>query len=266
VRTLESLPPEWRITAYYAIALCGIIVLAKAVSLSLWNALSREKAKFFLFAPALSSDTWLRLRCLTLEDVRALALSLSVAVPLMAGAFAWFPVVTTPCPWWLRSYLSVIPFWLLVETIDLVSKLSWAPFRRSIPSLNDRPWRSRTLAEFWGRRWNRLFGDWFRQVCFRPFSRRPTAAVIIAFTVSALVHEALVSVPFWVVYDGNRFGWMLGYFSVQAVGIVIERQWLRSCPRLNRVFVWLVVLAPVPLVLNEGTLLIFHLARTPAHA
>jgi hypothetical protein len=38
------------------------------------------------------------------------------------------------------------------------------------------------------------------------------------------------------------------------------KQWLRHYPGWKRLFLWTVVIVPVPLVLNEGTLRIFHWA------
>jgi hypothetical protein len=70
----------------------------------------------------------------------------------------------------------------------------------------------------------------------------------------------LVSIPLWFAYRANRFGWMVAYFGIQALAIIAERRLLRPATAWNRVVLWLVVLVPAPLVLNQGTLLIFHLS------
>jgi hypothetical protein len=260
---LESLPPEWRITAYYLVCLAMTIAVMKMVSVWLDHGTLRERAQFLLFSPALSADTWKRTRPLTRAAAGRLVATTAVIIPPMWMVFGWFPTATSGYHWSIRSYLAIVPFWLLIEMIHLVTQLGCVPFRRSVPSFNDQPLASRTVAEFWGRRWNRLFGDWFRQVCFRPIARHSAAALVGAFSVSGLMHEVLVSLPLWLVYRVNCFGWILTYFLIQLLAILAEKRWLRRSPALNRAFVWLAVLGPVPLVLNQGTLLIFHLAVTP---
>ena len=54
-------------------------------------------------------------------------------------------------------------------------------------------------------------------------------------------------------------GSMMLYFLLQAVGILVERRWLKGRARLSVVFVWLVVFVPAPLVINEGLLRTLHL-------
>jgi hypothetical protein len=60
----------------------------------------------------------------------------------------------------------------------------------NVPSLHRSPARSRTLAEFWGRRWNRLVGSWLREHAFAPLARAglPRAGIVGAFAASALLH------------------------------------------------------------------------------
>src|SRR5262245_17093393 len=56
---------------------------------------------------------------------------------------------------------------------------------RRLETIHDRPFSSRSLSEFWGRRWNRWLSAWFRQVCFRPLRDRPLLGVAAAFGASA---------------------------------------------------------------------------------
>lgn len=59
------------------------------------------------------------------------------------------------------------------------------------------PFASRTLGEFWGRRWNLAFHAVAKDFVFRPASRRwgPGAGVLLTFVFSGLLHELLLSVP-----------------------------------------------------------------------
>jgi hypothetical protein len=179
--------------------------------------------------------------------VAAVVLAYLVARPALARA---------DLGWLARGYVAVVPFWLLTEAVGSAARLALLPFGMLMPPVHERPWRSRTLAEFWGRRWNRVFGDWFAEVCHRPLRRRPVSAVAFTFLVSGLWHELLVNVPLWLADGVNLFGTMMAYFLFQAAGLLAVRR--RPGPAV-RVVLWVVVLGPVPLVLNEGTLRIFRL-------
>jgi hypothetical protein len=144
---------------------------------------------------------------------------------------------------------------------ELDESIMFLPARILVSPIHKQPWRSQTLAEFCGHRWNRLFSDWFRQVCFRPRRRRPGLALILAFAVSGIMHEFLVNLPLWIVFGTNLFGSMCLYFLIQAFGIFVERKYLKRHEIVNRGFMWGMIVGPVPLVLNEGTLRIFHFVR-----
>ncbi len=254
---------EWLITLYYLVILTIVILVAKIVSILMAGRTLRGEACFLLLAPVLSIRSWQQMILLGKTDKQLLLYKGMVFLPLMTIVFLWMPTLISGMAWWVRSYLAILPFWLLIETIQLLVELCWLRVNRSVPAINQHPLAARSVADFWGCRWNRLFGDWLRQVCFRPLARQPIIALMVTFIVSGLIHELLVSLPLWFVYRVNCFGWMVGYFLLQLLAILAERQWLRQYPRLNRSFVWFVVLMPIPLILNQGTLLIFHLAIMP---
>jgi hypothetical protein len=60
--------------------------------------------------------------------------------------------------------------------------------------LHDDPIRSRTIAEFWSRRWNRAVHGFLKQSVFAPVARRGYAslAMVLAFVVSAFIHFAFM--------------------------------------------------------------------------
>jgi len=49
------------------------------------------------------------------------------------------------------------------------------------------------------------------------------------------------------------------YFLLQAACLLLERRIFRKQSNLGRIFTWIVVLAPVPLIINEGLLRALHL-------
>lgn len=116
------------------------------------------------------------------------------------------------------------------------------------------PLRSRSLREFWGRRWNLAFSEMTAIGVYRPLKAAagPTAATLLAFLFSGLLHEAAISLP---VRAG--FGRPLAYFALHAVAMLAERRLaaagraVDSRPALGRAWTiaWLVV--PLPLLFHR---------------
>ena len=83
----------------------------------------------------------------------------------------------------------------------------------------NRPWKSRTLAEFWTR-WHITLSSWCRDYVFRPVaatSRRPALGVVLSMLAMGLWHG---SSAYWI-------GWGLW----QGLGIVLTRVAERHMPR-----------------------------------
>ena len=150
------------------------------------------------------------------------------------------------------------PFWLTSEALVALVSVLWLPGGRMLPPIHDHPWRSQSIADFWGRRWNLWFSDWSRFAIFQPLRSRPVFALVLAFAVSGLLHEWVINVPLYFVTGRALFGTMMLYFLLQAAGVVLERG-LKRHPACQMAFTWLVVIVPAPLVLNEGMLRTLHL-------
>lgn len=94
--------------------------------------------------------------------------------------------------------------------------------RLNIPAapIMNRPFSSRSLAEFWGRRWNLAFRDLTHRFLFLPLVNRLGAlgALLIGFVVSGLIHDLVISWP-----ARGGYGLPTVYFVLQGLGIVVER-------------------------------------------
>lgn len=110
------------------------------------------------------------------------------------------------------------------SSADAAQRLTTA-FHRArgvvIPPQHENPILSRSVAEFWSRRWNINVSTWLRRHWYRPLAERgyPRAGLAAAFFVSALFHWWLIHVP---------LGWsaslpMAVFFLVQAALIFVER-------------------------------------------
>jgi len=105
------------------------------------------------------------------------------------------------------------------------------------------PLLARSLADFWGRRWNSAFNVLAERYGFRPLAPRigPRAALAVVFLASGLLHEAVITLP-----AGAGYGLPTAYFALQAIGIFIERfSLIRRRVWLNRLFAWGVIVAPL---------------------
>jgi D-alanyl-lipoteichoic acid acyltransferase DltB (MBOAT superfamily) len=117
----------------------------------------------------------------------------------------------------------------------------------------DCPVAARTLAEFWGRRWNRIVSGMVRDVIFLPMARwlGTRVALFSVFLYSGLYHEGVSFMA------RSGYGQPTLYFLLQYLGVAIEntrpaRRLLRGFPALGRVWTFAVIVLPVGLFLHPG--------------
>jgi predicted DCC family thiol-disulfide oxidoreductase YuxK len=116
--------------------------------------------------------------------------------------------------------------------------MAWRAAGVDAEPIMDAPLRSKSVSEFWGRRWNAAFNRLALDFVFRPLTRRhgTRIAVLAAFLVSGLIHEFVISLP-----AGAGYGLPTGYFLLQGIGILTER----VLPRIRgRIFT--IVITAVP--------------------
>jgi Membrane bound O-acyl transferase family len=108
---------------------------------------------------------------------------------------------------------------------------AWRSFGVDAPPLMNRPTRSTSVADFWGRRWNMAFRDLTHQFLFRPLVRRtsPIVALCLGFFVSGLIHDVVISVP----AEGG-YGGPTAFFCIQAGAILFERSSIGAAIGLGR--------------------------------
>ena len=132
--------------------------------------------------------------------------------------------------------------------------LLWLPTGWRLPPLVDHPAQTRGVTEFWSRRWNLWFSDWFHHAIFSRMRGHPVWALFTVFAVSGVMHEWVVNVPLYFLTGRICFGSMMIYFLLQPVAILVERRFLARAPIARVALAWLAVVGPVPLLLHEGLL------------
>lgn len=113
-----------------------------------------------------------------------------------------------------------------------------------VKPLFDDPLSSRSLNDFWTRRWNLAFVQMNRILFMRPLTRSVgiRGAVFAAFVISGLLHELAISYP---VKSG--WGGPMVYFLIQAALLFTESKLKLT----SRLWTWAAVLVPLPLLFHE---------------
>ena len=118
---------------------------------------------------------------------------------------------------WL--FLAGLIFCLHFGSLQLLT-LAWRRAGFRAEPLMREPARSVSVAEFWGRRWNRAFHRLVHDFAFKPLARRWGApgAMLMVFVISGLIHDLVISLP-----ARGGYGLPTAYFLIQAAGLMLER-------------------------------------------
>jgi hypothetical protein len=218
------------LSLYLAWAFINIIELAREQRPRSW----RFRAAQVLVLHDLRRDAYAREN--RTPDVRPnLLLS---AILAGAGALVcwycvyWADALPAPSLRWLCRYSAgLLLTYLAVEAVVRLLSFLYRAVGLRPPRLHDHPILSRSIAEFWGRRWNRIVGAWLGAVAFTPLSARghPRLGIVLAFVLSALLHVYFT----WAAVGLGLACTMASFFLVQPVLLLLER-WLRvrNWPRL----------------------------------
>ena len=111
---------------------------------------------------------------------------------------------------------------VLILHFGLFDLLAWLWQRANVeaPRLMNRPMRSTSVGEFWGRRWNLAFHELAQAFVFRPSRARfgTRVAICAVFIASGLIHELVISLP-----ARGGYGLPTAYFAFQAAALLFER-------------------------------------------
>ncbi len=91
---------------------------------------------------------------------------------------------------WACWLLGALAVYALMEVVGATGQALFALVGLRVQPFQRDPILSRSLVEFWGKRWNREVGRWLHRWCFLPFARRgwPKLGVAWSFVFSGLFH------------------------------------------------------------------------------
>jgi hypothetical protein len=98
--------------------------------------------------------------------------------------------------------------------------LAWRQAGINAEPVMRNPLMAKSLADFWGARWNTAFNELAFRFTFRPLRRltTPVIATLLVFGLSGIIHELVISLP---ARDG--YGLPTIYFLGQGLGVLAER-------------------------------------------
>jgi len=116
--------------------------------------------------------------------------------------------------------------------------IGWRAAGLDAEPIMEAPLRSKSVSEFWGRRWNGAFNRLALDFVFRPLARWQgiRIATLAAFLVSGLIHELVISLP-----AAGGYSLPTAYFLLQGIGILTER----ALPQIRgQIFTIVITAAP----------------------
>jgi hypothetical protein len=168
-------------------------------------------------------------------------------------------LLKNPLEWFEIILLSPL-IYFLTESLGLAGQLIFSPWAPPHP-IHRHPLLSRSLGDFWGKRWNLWVQDWLRDTSHR-YRRFLKRKIFISFLFSGFFHEIMVNLPYFLFYHESYFGNMTSYFMIQAIGLWVEKKILtKTSFLLKRVYLWIFILLPSPLFLAKPLIAFFGLTN-----
>jgi hypothetical protein len=135
--------------------------------------------------------------------------------------FAQLPPSGEPSSRILRLLTGIVFAYASFDTVVGVAIVLWSALGFDLPLMHNHPIKSRTVAEFWSERWNRIVGGWLRVHCFMPLARRRYArfGIAAAFAASTVLHVYLA----WGVFDARAASMWGVFFGLQIPIVLTER-------------------------------------------
>jgi len=187
---------------------------------------------------------------------------------LLGAALLWQFARRVPAQYALaRGWVGLLGLIFLLHfgTFHLVA-LFWQTQGIEAEPIMSKPILSKTLSEFWGKRWNLGFRQLAYDLIFQPLHRRAGVAIasLLVFLASGLIHDLVISLP-----ARGGYGLPTAYFILQGLGVTLERSHLGRRLGLQRgLFAWffMFAVAAVPAFWLFHPPFVFHVILPFMHA
>ncbi len=148
-------------------------------------------------------------------DIKALGKTLAYAVLATIGLMVVIdltPATDGNWDWLLRLLGGALFFYSLADAVEGGVRTLYRAIGVCVPRQQIVPIVSRSVQEFWGKRWNRAVGAWLRTHCFLPFAHRRQirTGLVAAFCTSAVFHAYFT----WVAVGGVMAFAMVAFFLI----------------------------------------------------
>ena len=212
-------------------------------------------SQFMFLSPVLSTSSWKKRK--PFKSMKYVKLGFRAGLISIIAILVWWTyleyVPNLKINWIVQSYLALAPLYTLGQLLSIILELVFGLTGWHYPAHFQFPPLAKNLTEFWGRRWASWVADWLKQMVFRRYRSRPLLGLSVSFFYSGIWHELLINVPLYLFCGVNLLGSQLLYFFIQAAAILGERKF--NCNTFcHRLYLWIFVLVPAPLVVNEGVL------------
>ena len=144
----------------------------------------------------------------------------ATAKTFSGAALIWLVVRHMPYPL-LAAWTGMLGLILILHFgIFHILSLVWRSAGISAQPIMQHPLQSKSLSEFWGKRWNLGFRQLSHDWIFAPAREHfgVATATLAAFAASGLIHDLVISVP-----ARAGYGLPTAYFLAQGIGVLIER-------------------------------------------
>jgi hypothetical protein len=215
-------PERWVLARFVFVAF-GVLALGRTLDLSLRLSQHRFGVRLWLLIALFDVRRATRVAArLDAAEARWLAVHALVAGVAAVGIVGIAPALDGLAYWLLRWSFGVCFCYASVEALHSLLLLAYGLGGVALPRINDAPIRSTLLAEFWGRRWNRVVAGWLRDYLFLPLARRrrPSLGVCAAFAGSTILHFWIA----WVPLDLEAGLLMGSFFVTQGAALLLERR------------------------------------------
>jgi hypothetical protein len=219
VLTFKAVLPPWIFMWVLSAALyiaCKWLVFCDAQQ---ENSPLRQKILFLFVYPGMDGWSFFRRQALQAEGrpIGPTLLKIVVGIMLFVGALCVAETHSSVAAWVGMVAIVLFLHFGIFEIAALALQLRGF----SAPAMMNRPIATTSLAQFWGRRWNRDFHILTERYVFKQLLQRfgSRSALFAGFLLSGVIHEFVITFP-----AGGGYGGPTAYFLLQALGMLVERK------------------------------------------